>query len=99
MTVLAIPANSTKADAAHQFIDFILDPRIAGELVTSASPGLGLNLPKEKIPLNFYGNPANIEASQLMDDFSVQSDITREPRQEVLDLFKSLPAPTAPPAP
>ena len=99
MTVLAIPASSNKADAAHKFIDFILDPRIAGELVTSASPGLGLNLPKEKIPLNFYGNPANIEASQLMDDFSVQADITREPRQEVLDLFKSLPAPTAPPAP
>lgn len=99
MTILAIPANSTKADAAHKFIDFILDPRIAGALVTSASPGLGLNLPKEKIPLNFHGNPANIEASQLMDDFSVQADITREPRQEVLDLFRSLPAPSARPAP
>jgi spermidine/putrescine transport system substrate-binding protein len=99
MTVLAIPANSTKSEAAHKFIDFILDPRIAGELVTSASPGLGLNLPKEQIPLNFYGNPANIEASQLMDDFSVQADITREPRQELEALFKSLPAPTAPPAP
>jgi hypothetical protein len=56
-------------------------------------------LPKEKIPLNFYGNPANIEASQLMDDFSVQADVTREPRQEVEALFKSLPAPTAPPKP
>jgi len=99
MTVLAIPANSTKVDAAHKFIDFILDPRIAGELVTSASPGLGLNLPKEQIPLNFYGNPANIEASQLMDDFSVQADITCEPRQDLEALFKSLPPPSAPPAP
>jgi hypothetical protein len=51
------------------------------------------------MPLNFHGNPAQLSAAQLMDDFSVQADITREPRQELEALFKSLPPPSAPPAP
>jgi len=99
MTLCAIPANSTNPDAAYKFIDFILNPDIAAQIVVAPGYGIPLNTPWTKMPLKFHGNPANMDADQLMDHFSVQSDITREPRQELEEFFRSLPAPTAPPAP
>ena len=99
MTVFAIPKDSTRPDAAHAFIEFLLDPKIASQIVTAPGFGIPLTAPWSKMPLNFFGNPAEMSASQLMDSFSVQADITREPRQELEALFQSLPPPSAPPAP
>jgi spermidine/putrescine transport system substrate-binding protein len=98
MTVFAIPKNSARPDGAHKFIDFLLQPEIASQIIVAPGFGIPLNAPWAKVPLNFFGNPAELNAEQLMDNFSVQSDITREPRQEVEALFNALPAPTAPPA-
>lgn len=99
MTVFAIPKSSERPAAAHQFIEFLLQPAIASQIVVAPGFGIPLTAPWEKMPLNFFGNPAQMSASQLMDHFSVQADITREPRHELEALFKSLPAPSAPPAP
>jgi spermidine/putrescine transport system substrate-binding protein len=99
MTVFAIPKSSERPEAAHQFIDFLLQPQIASQIVAAPGFGIPLTAPWAKLPLNFYGNPAHLSAAQLMDDFSVQTDITREPRQAMENLFKSLPPPSAPPAP
>ena len=99
MTVFAIPKDSARPEAAQKLIEFLLDPKIAGQL--AVEPGFGVHLlaPWSKFPLVFDGHPGQFQASQLMDHFSVQANITREPRQELEALFKSLPAPTAPPAP
>ena len=99
MTVFAIPKDSKRPDAAHAFIEFLLNPKIASQIVTAPGFGIPLTAPWSKMPLNFFGNPAEMSASQLMDSFSVQADITREPRQELEALFQSLPPPSAPPAP
>jgi spermidine/putrescine transport system substrate-binding protein len=99
MTLCAIPKNSARPEAAHKFINFILDPAIAAQIFVAPGFGIPLNTPWTKMPLNFHGNPSNMAASELMDHFSVQTDITQEPRQELEELFRSLPAPTAPPAP
>ena len=99
MTVFAIPRDSKRTEAAHAFIEFLLNPKIASQIVTAPGFGIPLTAPWSKMPLNFFGNPAEMRASQLMDSFSVQADITREPRQELEALFKSLPPPSAPPAP
>jgi spermidine/putrescine transport system substrate-binding protein len=99
MNVFAIPKDSKRPDAAHQFIEFLLDPKIASQVVTAPGFGIPLTAPWAKMPLNFYGNPAELSAAQLLDDFSVQADITREPREALDKLFKSLPPPSAPPAP
>lgn len=99
MTVFAIPKDSKRPDAAHAFTEFLLDPKIASQIATAPGFGIPLTAPWSKMPLNFFGNPASLSASELMDDFSVQADITREPRQELEALFKSLPPPSAPPAP
>ncbi len=99
MTLCAIPKNSARPEAAHKFINFILDPAIAAQIVVAPGFGIPLNTPWTKMPLNFHGNPSNMEAGDLMDHFSVQADITHEPRQELEEFFRSLPDPSAPPAP
>jgi spermidine/putrescine transport system substrate-binding protein len=99
MTLCAIPKSSARPEAAHKFINFILDPAIAAQIVVAPGFGIPLNTPWTKMPLNFHGNPANMEAGELMDHFSVQADITREPRRELEEFFRSLPDPSAPPAP
>lgn len=99
ITVFAIPQDSARPEAAQKLIEFLLDLKIAGQL--AVEPGFGLHLlaPWSKFPLAFDGHPGELQASQLMDHFSVQANITREPLQELEALFKSLPVPTAPPAP
>lgn len=99
MSVFAIPKDSKRPDAAHAFIEFLLDPKTAVKIVADPSFGIPLTAPWSKMPLNFFGNPASMNVSDLMDCFSVQADITREPQQDLEALFKSLPPPTAPPAP
>lgn len=99
MSVFAIPKVSKRPDAAHAFIEFLHDPKIASQIATAPGFGIPLTAPWMKMPLNFHGNPAEMSASQLMDDFSVQADITREPLQALEALFKSLPPPSAPPVP
>ena len=99
MTVFAIPKQSVRPEAAYKLMDFLLQPEIASQVIVAPSFGIPLNAPWSKIPLNFHGNPGELKAAELMDFFSVQKDITREPRQELEDFFLSLPAPTAPPAP
>lgn len=97
MTVAAIPKGSVQPDAAYKFIDFLLKPQNASQIVVAPGFGISSDAPLKGIPLNFQGNPGNIEASQLMDVFSVQMDITREPREELEEFFRSLPDPSAPP--
>jgi hypothetical protein len=76
-----------------------VDAKGENQIVVAPGFGIPLNTPWTKMPLNFHGNPSNMAASELMDHFSVQTDITQEPRQELEEFFRSLPAPTAPPAP
>ncbi len=99
MTLCAIPKSSARPEAAHKFINYILDPAIAAQIVVAPGFGIPLNTPWSKMPLNFHGNPSNMEAGDLMDHFSVQADITHEPRRELEEFFRSLPDPSAPPAP
>jgi spermidine/putrescine transport system substrate-binding protein len=99
MTVLSIPKEAKRPGAAHRFIDFIIHPEIASEIIVAPGFGIPLTAPWTKIPLNFHGNPGALEASELMDDFSVQTDITREPTDELREFFLSLPKPSAPAAP
>lgn len=99
LTVFAIPKNSARPEAAHQFIEFLLNPKIASQITVEPGFGVHLNAPWTKMPLFFHGNPGELQASQLMDSFSVQADITREPRDDMEALFRSLPAPAAPAAP
>jgi|688.fasta_scaffold56106_2 spermidine/putrescine transport system substrate-binding protein len=99
LTVCAIPTASERPEAAHRFIDFILQPGIARELIFGSSRKLEWASLDSILPVLFQGNPKDIAASQLMDDFSVQTDITREPRQAMEEFFRSLPDPSAPPAP
>jgi|GEM_PF-1607389 len=99
LTVLAIPKNSARPEAAHKFIDFLLNPKIAGQIAVEPGFGVHLNAPWTIMPLFFHGNPGELKANQLMDSFSVQADITCEPRQDMENLFKGLPDPSAPPAP
>lgn len=99
LTVAAIPKNSARPEAAHKFINFICNPKVASQLAVAQGFGVRLNAPWPKLPLNFYGNPADIQANQLLDYYSVQKDITREPREEMEALFRALPEPAAPPAP
>ena len=99
LTVFAIPKGSARPEAAHKFIDFLLAPQIAAQIVVKPGFGVHLNAPWTKLPLFFHGHPGKLKASQLMDSFSVQADITREPRQDLENLFNGLPEPAAPPAP
>lgn len=99
LTVFAIPKNSARPDAAHKFMDFLIQPKIASQIAVQPGFGVHLNAPWTVLPLFFHGNPGELKASQLMDSFSVQADITREPRQEIENLFNGLPEPAAPPAP
>ena len=99
MTLCAIPKSSARPEAAHKFINFILDPAITAQIAVAPGFGIPLTAPWSKMPLSFHGNPANMEAGELMDHFSVQTDITREPSRELEEFFRSLPEPSAPPAP
>jgi spermidine/putrescine transport system substrate-binding protein len=99
MTVFAIPKNSERPHSAHEFIEFLLQPQIASQIIIAPGFGIPLAAPWANVPLSFHGNPAELKAAQLMDDFSVQADITREPRQDLDKLFKSLPPPSAPASP
>jgi spermidine/putrescine-binding protein len=96
LTICAIPVGSQRPDAAHKFIDFILQPGIASQLLAGSSFKIDWSKTASSLPVLCQGKPQDIAASQLMDDFSVQTDITREPRQELKALFQSLPPPSAP---
>lgn len=99
MTVFAMPKACERPDAAHKFIDFLLQPDIASQIIVAPGFGIPLNAPESFFPIHFHGKPDKLKAQQLMDDFSVQADITGEPWEDLEALFKSLPAPKAPPAP
>lgn len=99
LTVFAVPKGSKRPAAAHRFIDFLLSPEIASQIAVAPGFGISLATPSSKIPLNFHGHPGALESSDLMDDFSVQADITREPAARMLELFRSLPKASAPPPP
>ena len=95
LTVFAIPQNCERPTAAHQFIDFMLQPERIRYLVDNA-PGLPLSAPVDStLPLDFYGNPANFSAKDMLDEFTIQKDITHEPLANVQALFDALPAPSA----
>lgn len=99
LTVFAIPKNSKRPAAAHRFTDFLLGPGISSQLAVAPGYGIAVNAPSAAIPINYLGQPGALQASDLMDDFSVQADITREPMAEMLKMFRSLPKASAPPPP
>jgi spermidine/putrescine transport system substrate-binding protein len=99
LTVFSIPKDAKRPAAAHRFIDFLLAPEVSAQIAVAPGFGVPLNTPPSKIPLNFHGNPGAAESSDLMDEFSLQADITREPISEMVELFRSLPRASAPPPP
>ena len=95
ITVFAIPQTCERPAAAHKFIDFMLQPERVRYLVDNA-PGLPLSDSVDTgLPLDFYGNPATLSSKDLLDEFTIQKDISHEPLADVKALFDSLPAPAA----
>lgn len=97
ITVFAIPQNCARPTAAHKFIDFMLQPVHIINVVYNAR-GLPINADVDpRLPLDFYGNPANLSLNEMLDVFTIQQDITHEPLAKIQALFDSLPAPSASP--
>ncbi|WP_019933648.1 extracellular solute-binding protein [Oceanimonas smirnovii] len=72
----AIPANAREADAAHQFLDYLMRPEVAAQIITE----LGLAVPnreaKTLLPAEIAENPVLFPSATVVENGHFQHDLS-----------------------